>query len=71
MAPLLATILSGAKPIQKRLRLLSPYIKLVSLEKSGGMDASFKYLNDVLAEKGVSYERIFKQSSTIINYHLP
>ena len=41
----------------KALQIIEPlYQKLVSLEKSGGIDASSKYLNDVLAEKGVSYE---------------
>ena len=41
----------------KALAIIEPlYQKLISLEKSGGMDASLKYLNDVLAQKGVSYE---------------
>lgn len=34
----------------------SLYTKLLELEKSGGMDASFAYLSDLLHQKGVSYE---------------
>lgn len=41
----------------KALDVIRPlYEKLLSLEKSGGMDASLKYLLEVLAQKGVSYE---------------
>ena len=41
----------------KALQIIEPlYQKLLSLEKSGGIDAAYKYLVDVLAEKGVSYE---------------
>lgn len=46
----------------KALEVIIPlYEKLLSLEKSGGIDASFKYLNEVLAQKGVSYEAFSNQ----------
>lgn len=32
------------------------YAKLLQIEKSSGMDASLKYLQELLKEKGVSYE---------------
>lgn len=32
------------------------YVKLLQIEKTGGLDASLKYLQDLLKEKGVSYE---------------
>ncbi|MDD3342000.1 MAG: PAS domain-containing protein [Sulfurospirillaceae bacterium] len=41
----------------KALEVIKPlYEKLLSLEKNGGIEASFKYLTDLLREKGVSYE---------------
>lgn len=41
----------------KALNIIIPlYEKLLSLEKSGGMDASYAYLEEVLKEKGVSYD---------------
>ncbi len=41
----------------KALEIIKPlYEKLLSLEKSGGMEASGKYLNEVLKERGESYE---------------
>ena len=41
----------------KALAIIEPlYAKLLELEKSGGMEASLRYLNDVLAEKGMNYE---------------
>lgn len=46
----------------KALEVIIPlYEKLLSLEKSGGMDASSKYLFDTLAQKGVSYEEFSNQ----------
>lgn len=45
------------KPNPKALEIINPlYEKLLSLEKSGGMDASYAYLEEVLKEKGVSYD---------------
>ncbi len=41
----------------KALDIIKPiYEKMLSLERSGGMNESEKYLNDILEEKGVSYE---------------
>lgn len=41
----------------KALEIIKPlYEKLLSLEKTGGMEASAQYMNDLLKEKGVSYE---------------
>lgn len=45
------------KPNAKALDIIKPlYEKLLSLEKSSGMEAAEKYLNELLKEKGVSYE---------------
>jgi PAS domain S-box-containing protein len=45
------------KPNQKALEVIIPlYEKLLSLEKNSGMEASSKYLEELLKEKGVSYE---------------
>jgi len=45
------------KPNQKALEIINPlYEKLLSLEKSGGMEASRVYLEELLQEKGVSYD---------------
>ena len=41
----------------KALEIIKPiYEKLLSLERSGGTNESERYLNDLLREKGVSYE---------------
>ncbi len=41
----------------KALEIIEPlYAKLLSLESQGGMDASEKYLNQVLQERGESYD---------------
>lgn len=41
----------------KALEIIKPlYEKLISIEQTGGIDASLAYLNDVLHEKGVSYD---------------
>ena len=41
----------------KALEIIKPlYEKLLSLEKTGGIEASSQYLTDLLHEKGVSYE---------------
>ena len=43
----------------KALEVIVPlYEKLLSLEKSGGMDASYNYLAELLKEKGVSYDEL-------------
>jgi hypothetical protein len=34
------------------------YEKLLMLEKNGGMDQSLKHINNLLQEKGVSYEEL-------------
>jgi len=45
------------KPKTSSLNIIIPlYKKLLSLEKSGGMEASKTYLDKLLNEKGVSYE---------------
>ena len=45
------------KPSQKALKIIKPlYEKLKSLETGGGMAASEAYLNDLLNEKGVTYD---------------
>ena len=45
------------KPNPKALEVIIPlYQKLLSLEKNDGMEASHKYLEELLVEKGVSYE---------------
>ncbi len=47
------------KPNPKALDVIIPlYDKLLSLEKSGGMEASNSYLEELLKEKGVSYEEL-------------
>ena len=43
----------------KALEVIVPlYEKLLSLEKSGGVDASHKYLLDILQDKGVTYDEL-------------
>lgn len=45
------------KPNPKALEVIIPlYQKLLSLEKKDGMEASHKYLEELLVEKGVSYD---------------
>ena len=47
------------KPNPKALEVIIPlYEKLLSLEKSGGMKASEKYLEELLKEKGVCYDQL-------------
>ncbi len=47
------------KPNPKALEVIKPlYEKLLSLEKSGGIDASHNYLVELLKEKGVSYDEL-------------
>ncbi len=47
------------KPNPKALEVIIPlYKKLLSLESSGGMDASYNYLTELLKEKGVSYDEL-------------
>ena len=43
----------------KALEVIKPlYEKLLSLEKTGGVDASLNYLHSLLKEKGVSYDEL-------------
>ena len=45
------------KPKKEALNTIKElYSKLLLIERNSGMEASLKYLNDILNEKGVSYE---------------
>ena len=45
------------KPNPKALEIIIPlYKKMVEVERSSGIDASFKVLTDILKEKGVGYD---------------
>lgn len=45
------------KPSNKALEVIKPlYAQMLDVEKSKGVDASFKVLTDILEEKGVSYD---------------
>jgi hypothetical protein len=45
------------KPSDKALQIIPQlYSQLLSAERSGGMEASGRMLNDILKEKGVSYD---------------
>ncbi|ABB43325.1 putative PAS/PAC sensor protein [Sulfurimonas denitrificans DSM 1251] len=47
------------KPNPKALEIIIPlYKKMVEVEKSGGVDASFKILTDILADKGMVYDEL-------------
>ena len=47
------------RPNPKALAVIIPlYKKMLEVEKSSGVDASFKVLTDILAEKGVSYDEL-------------
>ena len=47
------------KPNQKALDVVIPlYRKMIEVEKSSGVDASFKVLTNILSEKGVSYDEL-------------
>lgn len=47
------------KPSEEAINVISEvYAKMISLERSGGMEASGKYLNELLKEKGVSYDEL-------------
>jgi PAS domain S-box-containing protein len=47
------------KPNPKALDIVIPlYKKMLEVEKSNGVDASFKVLTDILEEKGVSYDEL-------------
>lgn len=47
------------KPNPKALEVIIPlYKKMLEVEKSSGVDASFKILTDILSEKGVSYDEL-------------
>ncbi len=45
------------QPNPKALEIVKPlYAKMLQVEKSNGVDASFKVLTDILEEKGVDYD---------------
>ncbi|MBD3797291.1 MAG: PAS domain-containing protein [Campylobacterales bacterium] len=45
------------KPNPSALEIIKPvYTKMLEIEKSQGVDASFRYLENILADKGVSYD---------------
>jgi len=47
------------RPNPKALETIIPlYKKMIEVEKSDGVDASFKILTDILEEKGVSYDEL-------------
>ena len=47
------------KPSDEGIRVCEDlYAKLVEQERRGGMDASSRYLNDLLEEKGASYDEL-------------
>lgn len=47
------------KPNPKALEVIIPlYKKMIEVEKSSGVDASFKVLTDILKEKGASYDEL-------------
>lgn len=47
------------RPNPKALDIIIPlYKKMLEVEKSSGVDASFKVLTDILEEKGVSYDEL-------------
>jgi PAS domain S-box-containing protein len=47
------------RPNSKALETIIPlYKKMIEVEKSDGVDASFKILTDILEEKGVSYDEL-------------
>ena len=46
------------KPTEKALNIIKPlYKKLLTAEKSGGMDASLKIINELLASSGGRYDK--------------
>ncbi|MCD8213834.1 MAG: PAS domain-containing protein [Campylobacter sp.] len=47
------------KPNPKAIEIIEPiYKRLLEIEKTGGMEASQKALNELLAQKGVSYDEL-------------
>jgi len=47
------------KPNEDAIKLMtSVYAQMIDLEKTGGMEASLKFLTDLLIEKGVSYDEL-------------
>ena len=47
------------KPSEEGIKVTSDlYAKLLELERTGGMEASDRFLNDLLKEKGVSYDEL-------------
>ena len=47
------------KPNPKALEVIIPlYKKMLEVEKTSGVDASFKVLTDILQDKGVSYDEL-------------
>jgi len=47
------------KPNPKALEIIIPlYAKMLEVEKSSGVEASFKILTDILEEKGIGYDEL-------------
>jgi len=47
------------KPNPKALEVIIPlYKKMIEVEKNSGVDASFKILTDILADKGMAYDEL-------------
>jgi PAS domain S-box-containing protein len=47
------------KPSEEGIKVTGElYVKLLELERNGGMEASGRFLNDLLKEKGVSYDEL-------------
>ena len=47
------------RPNPKAIEIIKPlYKKMLEVEKSSGVDASFKVLTDILQEKGVGYDEL-------------
>ena len=47
------------RPNPKALETIIPlYKKMIEVEKSGGVDASFKILTDILEDKGIGYDEL-------------
>ena len=47
------------RPNPKALEIIIPlYKKMIEVEKSSGVDASFKVLTDILEEKGIGYDEL-------------
>lgn len=50
------------KPSDEGIKVMSEvYAKMIELERSGGMEASGRYLNDILKSKGMSYDELIAE----------